>query len=72
MFSDFCHLLLQHLRLDENMMSLTTITLAFIFIHMILKDKLTYRLWVSFNISYKKRTKLFVNNGFLPERTNED
>ena len=35
--------------------SLTTITLVFIFTHMILGDKLTYCLLVPFNISYENK-----------------
>ena len=35
--------------------SLTTITLLFIFTHMILGDKLTYHLLVPFNTSYKNK-----------------
>ena len=35
--------------------SLTTITLVFIFTHMILGDKLTYSLLVPFNTSYKNK-----------------
>ena len=52
-FPIFCYLLLQHLRPDENEISLTMITHTFIFTHMICKDKLTYQLSVPANINCK-------------------
>ena len=53
--------------------SLTTITLVFIFTHMILGDKLTYHLLVPFNTSYEnKELNSLLIVGVLKERKNGD
>ena len=53
--------------------SLTTITLVFIFTHMILGDKLTYCLLVPFNTSYEnKELNSLLIVGVLKERKNGD
>ena len=53
--------------------SVTTITLVFIFTHMILGDKLTYSLLVPFNTSYEnKELNSLLIVGVLKERKNGD
>ena len=56
-------LFLQHLRCDENGISLTSIMFTFICTHMIWKDKHTYPLSVPINTIYTtiRRTEFFVN-----------
>ena len=53
--------------------SLTTITLVFIFTHLILGDKLTYHLLVPFNTSYEnKELNSLLIVEVLKERKNGD
>ena len=67
-------LFLQHLRCDENGISLTPTTFTFICTHMIWKDKHTYPLSVPINSNYTtiRRTEFFVSININRSKNNWD
>ena len=72
-FLPICYVL-QHLRCDENEISLTPTTSTFIFTHMIQKDKHTYQLSIPINTNYttNKRTEFSVNINVNRPKNNGD